>query len=57
LSCASVGTSARDGQSRGGEAQQGTDPRTGQARVIAADSTTERKPAGVDGRRALDVFV
>ncbi len=57
LSGASVGTSARDGQSRGGEAQQGTDPRTGQARVIAADSTTERKPAGVDGRRALDVFV
>lgn len=57
LSGASVGTSARDGQSRGGEAQQGTDSRTGQARVVAADSTTERKPAGVDGRRALDVFV
>lgn len=57
LSGASVGTSARDGQSRGGEAQQGSDSRTGQAKVVAADSATERKPAGVDGRRALDVFV
>ncbi len=57
LSGASVGTSARDGQSRGGEAQQGADSRTGQAKVVAADSATERKPAGVDGHRALDVFV
>ena len=57
LSGASVGTSARDDQSRGGEAQQQPESRAGQARVTAADVSTGSKSPGADGHRALDVFV
>lgn len=57
LSGVSVGTSAREGQPRGGDAEQQSGGRMGQAQVVAAQASADGKPSGVDGRHTLDVFV
>jgi flagellar hook-length control protein FliK len=57
LTGSSVGTSAGDGKSSGGNASQERNSRAGQTKVAAAEGGGGQPRISQDGRSAIDVFV